>query len=198
MKTLKPKDFIKEVLIDEVGSLIDKHPYISFILMGIGIEFLGKCTDSGLNDWNVSGRSREDFENAIKRIPSLQKYETHLTTYDMYGSFRCGLAHAAAPKYKITLSSKQETAHLIENNGRLNLKVEDFYADFKAGCEHIRGTSYAVSDKMNRDFLQVPGTGFNSGTNIPTGTTSSYAPTSGSTSGSPAASGSAPTTHNLI
>ena len=99
MTTLKPRDFIKSVLIAEVGSMIENHPYISFILMGIGIEFLGKCIDTGLNDWNVSGRSRKDFENAIKTIPSLQKYQKYLTSYDLYGSFRCGLAHAVSPKY---------------------------------------------------------------------------------------------------
>lgn len=189
MKTLKPKDFIKKVLIDEVGGMIDNHPYISFIMMGIGIEFLGKCSDSGLNDWNVSGRSRLDFENAIKKIPSLQKYQTYLTTYDMYGSFRCGLAHAVAPKFKITLSSKEELGHLIEVSGRLNLKVEDFYADFKLACEFIINASYPTGDKMNADFLQVPGDDFNSGTNIPTGMTSSYQPSTGATSHPPAASG---------
>jgi hypothetical protein len=49
MTTLKLKDFIKSVLIDELGAMIDQHPYISFIMMGIGIEFLGKCINTTLN-----------------------------------------------------------------------------------------------------------------------------------------------------
>jgi hypothetical protein len=176
MATLKPKDFIKSVLIEEFGSMIDKHPYISFIVMGIGIEFLGKCIDTNLSDWNESGRSKRDFENAIKSIPSLQKYKPYLTTHDLYGSFRCGLAHAVSPKIKITLSSKKEKGHLVDENGRLNLKVEDFYKDFKLASEYIINNSYPSNDKMNGDFLQVPGTGFNSGTNIETGVTSSIDP----------------------
>ena len=152
MAILKPKDFIKSVLIDELGSMIEKHPYISFIVMGIGIEFLGKCINNTLNDWNIPGRSDKDFKNAIKSIPSLLKYEPYLTSYDLYGSFRCGLAHSVAPKYKITLSSKDQLEHLIEENGRLNLKVEDFYNDFKLVCENVMNNAYSAGDKMNKNF----------------------------------------------
>lgn len=176
MTRIKPKDFIQTVLINEIGELSDSHPYISFILMGIGIEFLGKCIDSSLTEWNVSGRSKQDFENAIKTIPTLKKYETYLTSHQMYSSFRCGLAHAVSPKVQITLSSKQEMAHLVENNGRLNLKVEDFYTDFKEACNYVILQTYPVGDKMNADFLEVPGATFNAGTTIDTGITSSLQP----------------------
>ena len=160
MTRIKPKDFIQTVLIKEIGELSDSHPYISFILMGIGIEFLGKCIDSSLTEWN-SGSSKPVFENAIKTIPSLKKYETYLTSHQMYSSFRCGLAHAVSPKVQITLSSKQQMAHLVETNGRLNLKVEDFYNDFKEACNYVIIQAYPRGDKMNKDFLEVPGTTFN-------------------------------------
>lgn len=173
MARLKPKDFIQTVLINEFGELSITHPYISFILMGIGIEFLGKCIDPNLSDWNISGRSKKDFENAIKTVPSLKRYETYLSSYDMYNSFRCGLAHAVSPKAQITLSSKQEMGHLVEHNGRLNFKVEDFYKDFKEACDYVIAQSYQTDDKMNKDFLEVPGSTFNSGTLIATGITSS-------------------------
>jgi hypothetical protein len=165
MTRLKPNDFIRTVLINEIGELVDSHPYLSFILMGIGIEFMGKCIDIRLTDWNESGRSKLDFESAIKTIPSLKKYEPYLISHQMYSSFRCGLAHAVAPKTQITLSSKEEMGHLIDNNGRLNLKVEDFYQDFKDACNYILTQSYPIGNKMNADFLEVPGAIFNSGTN---------------------------------
>lgn len=38
MTTMDPKHFIKTVLIDELGQLIPTFPYISFVMMGIGIE----------------------------------------------------------------------------------------------------------------------------------------------------------------
>lgn len=194
MTKLKPKDFIKSVLIDELGIMINNHPYISFITMGIGIEFLGKCLATKRNDWNESGHSRTDFENAIKTIPSLQKYEPYLKTHDLYSSFRCGLAHAISPKLQISLSSKGELGHLIKHSGgQLNLKVEDFYNDFKQACDHIINMTFPPKDKMSGDFLQVPGSAFNSGTEVETGVTSSYAPSTGSTINPPAATGT--TTH---
>jgi len=94
----------------------------------------------------------------------------------MYSSFRCGLAHALSPKVKITLSSKQEMAHLIEHNDKINLKVEDFYSDFKQACEYVINMSFPTGDKMNENFLFVPGDEFNSGTDIESGITSSFQP----------------------
>jgi hypothetical protein len=149
--------------------------------MGIGIEFLGKCLATTRSDWNEGGHSGPDFEYAIKNIPSLSRYVSYLQSHKLYGSFRCGLAHAISPKVQVTLSSKGELGHLIEHGGRINLKVEDFYDDFRQACEYIINMNFAPGDKMNLDFLQVPGTSFNSGTNIPTGQTSSLSPFSGST-----------------
>jgi hypothetical protein len=160
MPELSAKDFIQSVLIDEIGSLIDRHPYISFIIMGIGIEFLGKCADSSLVDWHADKRSKRDFKSAINTIPSLQKYVPYLASHDLYGSFRCGLAHSISPKFKITLSSKNQMAHLLEDNGRLNLKVEEFYADFKAACHYILNLSYPINNKMSLNFLEVPGANY--------------------------------------
>lgn len=173
MKIVKPKEFIKSFLIDEIGNTINDHPYMSFIIMGIGIEFLGKCIDSKLKDWNKTGRSRADFESAIIKITPLKKYIPYLSSHDMYSSFRCGLAHAVSPKVEITLSSKREMGHLVKNGKQINFKVEDFYQDFKLACEEVIAMHFTQDDKMNSDFLQVPGEGFNSGTNINTSATSS-------------------------
>lgn len=176
MAILNAKEFIKTVFIDELGSLINDRPYISFMIMGIGIELLGKCIDQDLEDWNRPKRSKRDFNDALKNIPSFQKYKPYIDKYDIYSAFRCGLLHSAVPKYAITLSSKNEQAHLVESNDRLNLKVEDFYQDFKEACEFVINDTYPTENKMNKPLLQVPGLGFNSGTNIETGSTSSLNP----------------------
>lgn len=175
MADMDPKHFIKTVLIDELGQLIPTHPYISFVMMGIGIEFLGKCLDSAHSDWNVPGRSAANFKEAILTIPSLQRYRTYLHSHKLYSSFRCGLAHAVSPKLQVTLSSKKEMGHLVQHGSSVNLKAEDFYADFRAACEHVISINFPPGDKMNRTFLQVPGTTFNAGTDIENGRTSSLA-----------------------
>ena len=155
MAVLTANDFIKSVFIDELELMISQHPYISFMVMGIGIEFLGKCISIEQN-WNESGNSKSDFEAAVKEIPSLKRYTPYLTSHKLYSSFRCGMAHAASPKHQITLSSKKEMEHLVEHNDRLNLKVEDFYSDFKDACEYVITRTLPNGDKMDNSFLETP------------------------------------------
>jgi len=83
MIILKPKEFIKSVLIDELGTMSVSYPYFAFVFMGIGIEFLGKCLATTRNDWNEPGHSGPDFRNAIMTIPSLQKYAPYLISHDL-------------------------------------------------------------------------------------------------------------------
>jgi len=174
MATLNTKEFIKTVYVNELSRMIPDFPYISFLVIGVGIELLGKCVDSGLATWNTPSRSKCYFEKAIKEINSLSKYRQYLTSHKLYVAFRCGLAHSSKPDYMVTLSSKQELAHLIERNGRINLKIEDFYNDFKNACLEVVEQSYPASDKMNQPFLSVPGPQFNSGTDIQGGITESF------------------------
>jgi hypothetical protein len=161
MPTLDPKQFIQVVFIHDLGGMIDqKFFYNSFFIMGVGIEYLGKCIDTK-TVWNKEGGSRVSFENAVKNLKSLKKYEPFLSgkgKFDLYRSLRCGMAHSSAPSYEITFSSQNETAHLVEANGRLNLKCEDFFADFKAACEEIIAMEFKdKNNKMNKGFLEVPG-----------------------------------------
>lgn len=155
MAELNAKQFIQTVFIDELGCLVDSKPYHSFMLMSIGIEFLGKCIDKNLVHWNERA-SLKYFKNAISKIPSLKKYECYLKSYNFYNSFRSGLVHAGAPTFSITLSSKNQTEHLVIQNERLNLKVEDFYADFKMACEFVINENYSNDNKMVNSFLKIP------------------------------------------
>jgi len=176
MKTLSPKEFIQQVFINELEDIIEKHPYIAFMIMGIGIEFLGKSISAEDADWDVEGKSRRSFEKAIKTLSSLKKYEPYLDKdgHDLYGSLRCGLAHAAKPKYKITLSSKNEAPNLSEFGGRVNLRCEDFYSDFKEACEEVIAMNFTGGDKMNYGFLTIPNYEMNIDANVATAVTESF------------------------
>lgn len=156
MAILKPKDFIQTVFIDELGQLVNSHPYISFITIGIGIEFLGKCIDTTEQDWNKQGNSAKHFKKAVNELTSLSKYRPYLSSHQLYKSFRCGLAHAAAPNFCVTLSSKNERGNLTIINSRLNLKIEDLYDDFKRACLEVINIHFVQTDKMNTPYLEVP------------------------------------------
>ncbi len=157
---MSTKDFIKTVFIEEVGLLTQNQPYIAFMVMGIGIEYLGKCINAS-TDWHEEGVSRKRFEEAVNILNSLANYR-HLigkkNPYDLYACLRCGMAHAAAPKYSITLSSKNEMENLSvhEDGKRINLKCEDFYTDFRAACEEVINMSGLIEIKMKKPFLSVP------------------------------------------
>src|SRR6187402_1088555 len=106
MVVLKPKDFIQQVFINELGELSQKSHYISFAVMATGIEFLGKCLDATAANWNQSGRSESNFKLAINSLASLMNYRSHAQL--LYNCLRCGFAHSFVPKYDLTLSSKEE------------------------------------------------------------------------------------------
>ena len=172
MSVLKPKDFIRQVFISELEPLANKNHYISFAIMATGIEFLGKCLDLTAANWNVSGRSEANFKLAINRLQAFSKYRPHAEL--LYDALRNGFAHSFVPKYGITLSSKNELAHMIIQHGRLNLKCEDFYHDFKLACNEIIQMTFAnPNDKMNRDLIEVPQDKFNDVSTSPTSITQS-------------------------
>lgn len=181
MRNLSPKEFIQATFISDLGKMIrTENYYLAFVIMGVGIEYLGKCLTPA-KDWQ-EGKSRPTFEKAVNTLEALAPYRRLLKEYDLYDSLRCGLAHAAIPKDKITLSSTDaEAPHMYEHNGRINLRCETFYEDFKRACEEIIAKVFPTEDKMSKPFIMVPGETLNapsfqsvSGT---TAITSSYSTT---------------------
>ena len=156
MRELMPKEFIQIVLINEVGEIHLKYPYISFATMSIGIEFLGKCLNE-FQDWNKKDRSRIDFELAINGLNSLSSYRPLLTSHNLWDSLRNGFLHSFVPKNTICLSSKDEAEHLRQVTAtKINLRCEDFYIDFKGACEEVINMITFPSTKMDRPLLDIP------------------------------------------
>lgn len=161
MANMTAKNFIETLFVHQVGEIVPTQPYIAFMIMGIGIEFLGKCLNPG--EFDEERVSRIRFEEAISQISALSKYRGLIgkdSKFDLYSSLRCGLAHVAAPKYPITLSSKNEMPHLElhDNGNRINLKCEDFYIDFRQACEEVINMSAQVEQKLSQPFLSIPDT----------------------------------------
>lgn len=153
---MTPKEFIQQVLITETGQIHADHPYISFAMMAIGIEFLGKCLNN-CDDWNEPGRSKVDFEIAINSLNSLTTYRPLLTSHSLWDSLRNGFAHSFVPKSTLSLSSKNETPHLKQiSTTKINLKCEDFYEDFKNACIEVIAKLDFPNIKMSNPLLSVP------------------------------------------
>jgi len=156
-----PKEFIKKVLIDNIGDLVaQQYFWLAFTLIAIGIEFLGKCLDVNEENWD-RGKSRPTFERAIEELSAFNSYRRYLIKYEIWDSYRNGFAHSFVQKKPIGLSSGNEIEHLTEykdENGldSLNFRCEDLYDDFEKACIEIINKEFEESNKMNSPLLCVP------------------------------------------
>lgn len=152
------KKVIQQVLIGEVGQIIEKrYYYLSFIPLAIGIEFLGKCLRDD-QDWHhyQPGSSRANFKKALEEL--MPKYKSLDDKYDLYDKLRNGFAHAFISKPGIILSNrelaqKEGYKHLDEVNGDLALVSEDLYEDFKKACEKVILTKFGSDNKVEKRFF---------------------------------------------
>jgi len=148
-----PIDFIKKVLIDELAEVVRISPWLGFICISSGIEFLGKCIDNNNpTDWNAEHVSKSNFRNAIKNLNAFSKYKPLLSrpNFDIYREFRCGLVHACAPGDNVALShGTEEKPNIIAQTGEINFNADELYADFKNACEEVINMNFPTPNKMH-------------------------------------------------
>jgi len=157
-KDIYPKDFIKKHFIEEIGKIIPISPYLSFLLICGGIEFLGKCLDSK-NDFCKSKLSEKHFEDAIVKL--FPKRYSKLSN-KLYLELRCGMVHMSGPgTIAVTqigndpCGKLQYKKHPHIENGNNALVIEYFYFDFVEACKKILSMKFSANDKMNAVYLQV-------------------------------------------
>jgi len=153
-----PKEFINITFLQQYKQIAYKYHYISFILIGIGIEFLGKCLDED-RSWQQSGFSKIHFNKAINEL--MPKYIPYNSEFNLCDSLRNGMAHALLPKYRIGLTNREEAKkygnhHLKIRDGNLILVAEDLYDDFERACQTIMHCEFGKNSKMNKNALLVP------------------------------------------
>lgn len=145
------REFIQKFMIDDIGRLVDSHPFHSFVLMSIGIEFLGKCLRDG--DWDDPNRNAtEDFNNAISELYSFTKYRNIDGLYD---KLRCGLAHLSVPKNGIKLDREGNDI----SSSPIILGCREMYEDFKSACnEVLEDKEGKVKKDLTKDYLVIDNT----------------------------------------
>ncbi|MDX5326661.1 MAG: hypothetical protein LPK80_10425 [Bacteroidota bacterium] len=150
-----PKEFIQIVLIEETGDVVKQHAYLSFALMAIGIEFLGKCMLETKPDWH-NIKPTEAYNKGAELMSSVDdRYEQ----IDLKDELRNGFAHTFLPKGKIALSeAKHGTKNFQENSlGQTILVAEEFYRDFVIACKFVQLKKFPEENKMNKPFLRIGG-----------------------------------------
>jgi hypothetical protein len=144
-KTLS--DMIDSIWLNELNTILtQKCNYSAFILIGCGIEFLGKCLQipNGRSSW-FNGEPGKDFKKALS-LPSLTKYDAE----DLYEKLRCGMVHSSFPKQGITLT---DTANQNLTGSDKVYDINELYCDFIDACNEVKkrlnGNASNQSDNLN-------------------------------------------------
>lgn len=135
--------FIKDYLITKIGEIKDTQPYFAFVLMAIGIEFLGKCqTNFDWDDSKEKIKPYKNFENGLD-IGPLKKYKG----MGLYDKLRNGLAHSLLIKQGINVSEGDYPNALNSNT---------FYSDFEDACNLVLNAKDDGSGKiMTVDGIEI-------------------------------------------
>ena len=145
LKTNKFADQIKEVIIGEYSSVmkLPGNTIGKFILIAVGIEFLGACLDK--QHIKSTARGEKRFNSAITKLfPG--KYHHFVksgSVPNFYTDFRCPVIHQFNSEKTIFLCSRDEAGsakHLSYNpEVSLILVAEDFYEELAiAGTRLIK------------------------------------------------------------
>jgi len=136
IKEISVKKFIEDVLINQIGTLIDQgFHYFAFILICQGIEYLGNFYDPlDFDNHNMSGNR---FKIALSRLFKNSFYKHNLTW--LYENLRCNIVHQIRPSGDILLTSNSLNGcplrkHLRLENDKRIFVIEVFYNDFCKAC----------------------------------------------------------------
>ena len=162
--TKTPKDFIQDIYFHNLGKILTElnSTYISFAMMAIGIEFLGKCLDTSEQDWHAYRPGLPDFHfrKAISELHSFRLYRKYLKKEKLFDAFRNGFAHSLIPKKPILLTDGRPDKHLEYKDGVLTLNCESMYNDFIKACDDLfllmeEPNKFASNDKIFQPVLMI-------------------------------------------
>jgi len=139
-KSILIENQIREVILKDFAQLIEARDsvYGKFILIAVGIEFLGACLDK--QHLNATARSEIRFNSAIMKLFPKQYHHfvKKESVPNLYLDFRCPIIHQFRCGKSIALYSNTQNdfsgqKHLnYHSEGALMLIAEDFYRDLAA------------------------------------------------------------------
>ena len=145
-KSFQLKNQIREVILTDFAGIM-KTPGSTigkFILIAVGIEFLGACLDR--QHIKATARSEKRFNLAIVKLFP-KKYHHFVkkeSVPNLYFDFRCPIIHQFKPGKSVFLCSREDAdtigqSHLSYHpEGSLILVAEEFYDDLaSAGSKLI-------------------------------------------------------------
>jgi hypothetical protein len=144
-KSTQIKSQIQNVILTDFARVMETKESVigKFILITVGIEFLGACLDK--QHLNATARSEIRFNSAILKLFP-RKYHHFVkkeSVPNFYLDFRCPVIHQFRPGRSVFLCSRQDMdtenrKHLAyHTEGALILVAEDFYEDLAAAGKKL-------------------------------------------------------------
>jgi hypothetical protein len=136
-------DQIRQVILTDFAGVMETQESTigKFILIAVGIEFLGACLDK--QHLNATARSEKRFNTAILKLfpnPYHHFVKPGSVPY-LYSDFRCPVIHQFRAGKTIHLFSENEGnagLHLTYNSeGLLILVAEEFYKDLDEAAQRL-------------------------------------------------------------
>ncbi len=138
-KSIQLRDQINDVILSDFVRMMEtKQSTIGkFIIIAVGIEFLGTCLDR--QHVKATARSEKRFNSAIIQLfPKRYHHFSKLGSVPyLYSDFRCPVIHQFRAGKQILLISGGDVSDLglphlsLNAEGALVLKAEDFFEDLK-------------------------------------------------------------------
>lgn len=160
-KTISAKEQIN-VLIEDVKRLISlKEDFQAFIVLAVGIEFLGCFLDSF--EFEDYGQSKSRFFNSLNTLFSPKWYRENKNW--MFENLRGPLVHQYRPGNEILLTSKCKNdsdlaLHFSQKDGKIIFVIERLLDDFikatkKLDREMTRENSPYSKSKASEKYLNI-------------------------------------------
>jgi hypothetical protein len=144
-----------QAMVDDISTLIiHKQDFVAFVIISIGIEFLGSFFDS--NDFTDLGQSEIRFKNALSKLFKNNWYGNNSDW--MYRHFRGFLIHQYRPSTEILLTSKCKNGadlnlHLKMQDKKRIFVLEKLFEEFKTAIKRFTN-EVKKGSSLNKEKLQ--------------------------------------------
>ncbi len=138
--------------VKRISNIIRKEPFISIISISCGIEFLGKCINTYVAEWNEPSHSKEDFESAINHFDAFIAYRPWLQKYRLYNSLRCGTVHSLMTSTNIKLVN---IGPHEETDDVLTFSAEQYLKHFSAAVIQFRKEKKKGAKSVDSAFAKI-------------------------------------------
>lgn len=144
-----------DILENDIAACIqNKQYFVGFVLVALGIEYLGALLDD--KEFFELGQSEKRFCKALKELFKNEWYGKNSDF--LFKEFRGALLHQYRPGKNVELTHGDISKHLTKKEEVVSFVIEQFFADFKLAKNVYlkkKDTGQANKKKSLLDYMTV-------------------------------------------